>query len=94
MSETFTTADLIAELQALYPPIKDRPPGYGITAKEWQESQNLKYVRQANEQLEKMRQDGVLDRDKMRCEDGRARWVYYKTAPTSGVVRLIPNDLD
>ena len=76
-NETFTDQDLIAELQAHHPPVKQREPGFGVTAQEWAKAQGI-HQRQGWEQLDKMLDDGTLDRERMRCEDGRIRWVYFK----------------
>jgi predicted transcriptional regulator len=76
MTEEFTTADLIDELQAYVN--EERPPG-GVTVNEWAKaeccSKNL-----ASARLLFLVEEGVLTRVKARV-DGRRRWVYYKTTP-------------
>ena len=74
--ETFTTQDLIAELQEYHQPIADRHPG-GVTAYEWAEAQNIS-IKLARRQLKKLAADGVLVEEHCRLAPRSMGYVYYK----------------
>lgn len=74
--ETFTTADLIAELQAHQQPAVERREG-GITILEWAKAQGVSDT-SARNQLTKMLDSGILFREWALCDDGFRRWVYYR----------------
>ena len=81
--ETFTTQDLINELQAHQQPIVERQEG-GITIQEWAIAQGISDTA-ARMQLKKMVEAGVLFREWGMCDDGERRLIYYKTVcDTSG----------
>jgi predicted transcriptional regulator len=74
--ESFTTQDLIAELQKFCKPAATRRPG-GITVDEWAKEQGCS-DETAGKQLRGLMDQGILEREWSVCEDGR-RYVYYKT---------------
>ena len=74
--ESFTTQDLIEELQQFHPPIPDRREG-GITRDEWAEAQNISYE-EAKKQLEGLVSDGVLVCEYSRLGLKSMGYVYYK----------------
>ncbi len=77
MTEEFTTADLIDELQA-YVGGGEREPG-GVTTEEFAEAQGIDENNGGNT-LRKLFKDGKLTRRKYRV-NGRMTFVYYKTTP-------------
>ena len=77
MTDTFTTQDLIAELQEYHQPIADRQPG-GVTADEWSVAQNIS-IKLARRQLKKLASDGVLVEEHCRLAPRSMGYVYYKT---------------
>ncbi len=76
MTEEFTTADLIDELQAYVN--DERAPG-GVTAKEWANVKGVAVTTASNELLDLMVR-GVLTRRKYRV-NGHRQFVYYKATP-------------
>ena len=76
MEETYTTQDLINELQAHQQPIVERQEG-GITHQEWAIEQGVSDTAGRN-QLKKMMAEGKLFREWQMCGDGNRRYVYYR----------------
>lgn len=76
MTEEFTTADLIDELQAYI--ANERPPG-GVTAKEWAKEKEVT-EQCAGGHLRALMDKGVLTRRKYSV-DGHRIFVYYKATP-------------
>ena len=74
--ESFTTQDLIAELQEYSPRIGPRREG-GVTTAEWSEAQGGISDVAAGRQLKKLVANGILERE-WAVIDGRKWWVYYK----------------
>ena len=74
--ETFTTQDLIQELQGYYKATSTRREG-GITVHEWMAAQNIS-DRTARDQLNKMVEDGILTREWCYLKKSSCGWVYYK----------------
>ncbi len=77
MTEEFTTADLIDELQA-YVGGGEREPG-GVTVDEWAETQGISR-HNAQQVLYGMFKEGKLTRRKHRVA-GPLVFVYYKATP-------------
>ena len=75
--ETFTTQDLISELQQHQQPIVERQEG-GVTHQEWADAQGVSDTAGRN-QLKKMMSEGLLTREWQMCGDGQRRFVYYRT---------------
>jgi predicted transcriptional regulator len=75
--ETFTTQDLIEELQNYLPTTPIRKEGEGITVQEWQDEQGIAEPT-ARRQLTRLVEQGVLTREKCKCADGEIRFVYYR----------------
>ena len=76
MEETYTTQDLINELQAHQQPIIERQEG-GITHQEWADAQGISDTA-GRSQLKKMMAEGLLTRELQMCNDGNRRYVYYR----------------
>jgi predicted transcriptional regulator len=74
--ESFTTQDLIEELQQYQQTATPRREG-GVTIDEWAEAQDISDTA-ARKQLEKLMKQGVIEREWSVCPDGIRRWVYYK----------------
>ena len=74
--ETFTTQDLIAELQEYQQPIPDRREG-GVTLTEWAKAQNIS-VRLAQKQLDEFVEQGKLIKEYARTSPQGRGFVYYK----------------
>ena len=73
--ETFTTQDLIAELQQYQQTASPRREG-GVTVIEWSEAQGVSDTAARN-QLKKLVTEGILEREWNVCADGQRRFVYY-----------------
>ena len=78
MPETFTTQDLITELQQHIQIYAPRREG-GITIMEWAEAQEISDTAARN-QLKKLIARGILEREWAITQDGIRMWVYYKIA--------------
>ena len=76
MTDTFTTQDLITELQQYQQIAAPRREG-GVTTQEWAESQPVSDTA-ARKQLQKLVARGILEREWNLCPDGQRRWVYYR----------------
>ena len=75
MTDTFTTQDLIEELQQYQQPTPPRREG-GVTIREWEEAQGISDTAARN-QLKKLIDEGILER--VWTLDGGSRlWVYYR----------------
>ena len=74
--ESFTTQDLIAELQEYNPPRAVRREG-GLTVVDWAEAQNIS-TRQALVELDKLVDDGALVKEWSWIKKHSVGWVYYK----------------
>ena len=73
--ESFTTQDLIAELQAFHQPLAERREG-GVTAGEYARAQG--YTRKtARKRLNAMVDEGLLMKEQCKIPSGR-ECVYYK----------------
>jgi predicted transcriptional regulator len=70
--ETFTTQDLIEELQNHLPTTPIRKEGEGITVQQGIAEPT------ARRQLTRLVEQGILTREKCKCADGEIRFVYYK----------------
>jgi predicted transcriptional regulator len=75
-NDTFTTQDLIDELQAYHKPTAERREG-GVSAAEWAEAQNIS-TKTARKELKKMMDDGLLVREKTWLAPRAIGWVYYR----------------
>jgi predicted transcriptional regulator len=76
--ESFTTQDLIEELQQYQQTATPRREG-GVTIIEWAEAQNPSISDTASrKQLKKLMDQGIIEREWSVCPDGIRRWVYYK----------------
>ncbi len=75
--ESFTTADLIAELQQYKQPAPPRREG-GLTVHEWEEAQGISDT-SARKDLNKLVSEGVLEKVWTLCNDGQRRFVFYRT---------------
>lgn len=74
--ESFTTQDLIKELQEYHQPAAPRREG-GVTHDEWAEAQGISEPA-ARGQLKRLLVRGILEREWSLCGDGERRFVYYK----------------
>ena len=74
--ESFTTEDLIAELQQHQQPAPPRREG-GVTIREWEEAQGISDT-SARNYLNKLVSKGVLEKVWTLCPDGQRRFVFYK----------------
>ena len=74
--ESFTTEDLIAELQEYYQPVPDRREG-GVTRQEFAEAQNIS-IKMAGKLLEDLVTRGILVRETNRLGPSAKGYVYYK----------------
>ena len=74
--ETFTTQDLIAELQQHVVTYATRREG-GVTIMEWAEAQKISDTAARN-QLKKLIARGILERE-WTVDAGVRFWVYYRT---------------
>ena len=74
MTDTFTTEDLIAELQEYTQTAAPRREG-GVTIAEWSEAQGVSDTAARN-QLKKLVIRGILER--VWTLDGNRMWVYYR----------------
>ena len=75
MTDTFTTEDLIAELQEYTLTAAPRREG-GVTIAEWSEAQGVSDTA-ARKQLQKLMAEGVLERE-WTLDGGSRMWVYYR----------------
>ena len=78
MTEEFTTADLIDELQEYVD--EERKPG-GVTPNEWAIAQGTS-LQNARNYLDSLVLKGMMVKRKARV-DGRRRFVYYKATPAA-----------
>ena len=76
MTDTFTTQDLIAELQQHAQTAAPRREG-GLTVAEWAEAQGLSDTA-ARIQLKKLMTEGILEREWSISHSGIRQFVYYK----------------
>ena len=76
MTDTFTDLDLLEEIRKYYPHIPKRDGG--ITIGEYGDTENIG-EKKARTQLSKLIKQGVLYRERCRCDDNVVRWVYYRT---------------
>ena len=81
MTETFTTQDLIAELQQHVQTAKPRRTNEkgetcGVTHQEWAEAQGFSDTT-ARRQLKKLVEQGKYEREWTISQDGIRSWVYY-----------------
>ena len=76
MAETFTTQDLIAELQQHVVTYATRCEG-GVTIMEWAAARGISDTAARN-QLKKLIARGILEREWTISRDGIRCWVYYK----------------
>ena len=76
MTDTFTTQDLIAELQQYQQAAAPRREG-GVTCDEWAEKQGVSNTAARNH-LKKFVAQGILEREWNLCPDGQRRYVYYR----------------
>ena len=80
--ESFTTQDLIAELQQyqqIAAPRRTTEKGEacGVTIAELAEEHGISDTAARN-QLKKLVTKGILEREWTLCPDGQRRWVYYR----------------
>ena len=73
--ESFTTADLIAELQQYHQSAVPRREG-GVTIIEWAQAQGISETA-ARKQLRKLMDEGVLERE-WTLDGGNRMFVYYR----------------
>ena len=74
--ESFTTQDLIEELQQYQQAAAPRREG-GVTCDEWAEEQQVSNTAARNH-LKKFVAQGILERERCLCPDGQRRFVYYR----------------
>ena len=76
MTDTFTTQDLIAELQQHAQTAAPRREG-GVTVAEWAEAQGISDTA-ARKQLNKLIKEGILEREWTISQNGTRMFVFYK----------------
>lgn len=81
MGDSFTTEDLIAELQAYHQPMQDRRPG-GVTRQEFADEQNCS-TKHAKKMLEELVEQGILMVEFSRLAPNAQGYVYYKKCNSS-----------